>query len=159
MPLEPDPRWANFIGGITPSGLVRPLSLESLQDIAADLAGLVDGVDSCGSTELLQTALWLLVTSWFHYELLAVAALVGYQAVEAVFRERVYPDARVSEPFRALIKRAERDGVVLEPYVGILDAGVELRNRLSHPGGQAAFTLAMVKPMLETSHLFVRDLS
>src|SRR4051794_1823922 len=102
MSLTPDPRWANFISGQPMSGLVRPVSLELLEGLSADLAATIDEIEPCGGTELLDTARGLLVTSWFRYEFLAVAALVGFQAVEAVFRQVVYPDATERDAFRNL---------------------------------------------------------
>lgn len=134
------------------------MSVEVLEGLADELGELVRGLPECGSTELLRTSRALLVTSWWHYEFLAIATLVGIQAVEVAFRQVVFPGESLKTPFRNLIKRAEEGGALAPPLSDILDAGAQLRNRLSHPGGQAAYTLGLVEPMIRTSHLFVRDL-
>jgi hypothetical protein len=157
VPLEPDARWANMIGGFTASGSILSMSIEVLQELSMDLASIVEEVPPFGGTELLDTARALLVQSWYRYEFLPVGCLTGFQAVEAAFRQILLPDAREGVPFRRLIKRATDEGLLTPAVAELLDAGAQLRNLLSHPGGQTTFTLGIADSMLRTSHLVVRD--
>jgi hypothetical protein len=105
--LERDPRWRHCVGGVTPSGVLLPVSVEVLQQRADELTDLVRGVEG-GPSELLATSRTLLVQSWFEYDLLVQACLVSLQAVEAAVR-RHYPDNH-KVPFKKLVNRAEEDG-------------------------------------------------
>jgi len=154
---EPDPRWQHFVGGVSPSGVLLPVSVELLQHRANELADLARDVDG-GPTELLATARTLLVQSWFEYDLLVQACLVSLQAVEAAVR-RHYP-GKDKVPFKKLVNRAEEDGRLTTEGAQILrDAGVRLRNNLSHPSDQVRYTLGMAFPVLRTSHLLVAELA
>lgn len=156
MALQPDSRWEHIVGGVSPSGVLLPVSIEVLQQRADQLANLVRGVDG-GPSELLATARKLLVQSWFEYDLLVQGCLVSLQAVEAAVR-RHYPD-KDKVPFKKLVNRAEEDGLLTPQGAEVLrEAGVRLRNDLSHPADQKRYTLGMVLPMLRTSHLLVSEL-
>jgi len=157
MALEPDPRWRNILGGLTPSGEGQPMSVEVLEELASDWATIVERVESFGGTELLAKARALVVQSWFDYELLVTACLSAFQAVEATFRQVLFPDAHERVPFRHLVDRAERERLFAPDKADILRSGVELRNSLSHPAGRMAFTLGMADSILRVSHLVVRD--
>ncbi len=133
------------------------MSLEVLEDLAADWATFVEGVEPFGGTELLGNARSLVVLSWLDYELLVTACLIGFQAIEATFRQVVFPDAKQRVTFRQLVDRSERERLFAPDKVEMLRAGVELRNSLSHPAGRSAFTLGMADSMLRVSHLVVRD--
>jgi hypothetical protein len=133
------------------------MSVEALEDLAADWATIVEGVEPFGGTELLAKARSLVVQSWFDYELLVTACLIGFQAIEATFRQVVFPDAKLRATFRQLVDRSEREGLFTPHEAEILRAGVKLRNSLSHPAGRVAFTLGMADSMLRVSHLVVRD--
>jgi hypothetical protein len=103
-----------------------------------------------GVGALLRVARSLFAHSWFDYEFMAVACLAGFQAVEAAFRN-LYPDAeRVS--YRRLVERAESEGVLSKAIAEVANAGVDLRNFLSHPLAQSGFSLGMAGGMLETQH-------
>lgn len=157
MPLAPDARWDNICGGITASGGIREMSVEVLQELTLAWATIVEGIDPFGGTELLARARSLVVGAWFDYEQLVTACLVGLQAVEATFRQVVFPDARKRVSFRQLVNRAEQERIFSFEEVEVLRAGVELRNLLSHPGGAAAFSLGLAESTLRRSHQIVRD--
>jgi hypothetical protein len=106
-----------------------------------------------GPVALLRTARSLFAHSWFDYEFMVVACLIGFQAMEAAFRV-LYPDATAT-PFRKLVRRAEREGVLPTNIANLADAGAELRNLFSHPATQAAFTVGMAAAMLENTHRLV----
>jgi len=157
VPLNPDPRWQSICGGFTPTGSPRRMSVEVLEELTLDWATIVTDVESFGGTELLDKARSLVVQSWFDYELLVTACLSALQAVEATFRQVLFPDAAPRTSFRSLVDRAEREGIFSPEKTGILRAGVELRNSLSHPAGRVAFSLGMTDSMLQVAHLVVRD--
>jgi len=95
----------------------------------------------------------LFAHSWFDYEFMVVACLVGFQAMEAAFRV-LYPDAQRT-PFRALVRRACREGILPSNIAELAETGAELRNLFSHPATQTAFTVGMAAPMLENTHRMV----
>lgn len=152
-----DPRWAHFIGGLDQQGQPLPLTIEVLEDLTGDWANIVAGIDGAPGSDLLATSRKLVVLSWFHYELLVHACLISLQAVEASLRQSVYPDVAGGVPLLKLVKRAERDGVVDERQGASVRAGVRLRNELSHPDQQSAYTLGMVDLIVRVSHQVVRD--
>jgi hypothetical protein len=84
---------------------------------------------------------------------MAVACLVGFQAIEAASRV-AYPDAS-RKPLRELIRRANREGILPADIADLADAGAELRNSFSHPAQQTALTVGMAGPILENTHLCV----
>ena len=84
---------------------------------------------------------------------MVVACLIGFQAMVAAFRV-LYPDAERT-PFRKLVRRAQREGVLPANIADLADAGAELRNLFCHPATQAAFTVGMAAPMLENTHRLV----
>jgi hypothetical protein len=154
MPPRPDPRWQLMSGGITPQGQLRPMSFEVLEGLADEWAMLVPGgLEGWGSLTLLRKARSLFVHSWFDYEFMVLACLVGLQAVEAAFRE-IYPDAS-KVPLRALVRRAQERGVLPTNIADLAATGAELRNHLSHPLDQGAFTVGMAAPVLENTHRLV----
>ncbi len=154
MPPQPDPRWKNMIGGLDDSGQPRPMSFEVLEDLASEWAELVpDALTADGPASLLRMARSLFAHAWFDYEFTAVACLVGFQAMEAAFRE-LYPDAS-KKPFVALVRRARDEGILPTEIAELAETGVELRNLFSHPAAQGAFTIGMAAPMLENTHRMV----
>jgi hypothetical protein len=156
--LKPDGRWANFIGGVDDAGRTTPFTVEVLQDIAASCADVVAELQPCGSLELLDLARDLIVQSWFCYELLVQACLTSLQAVEAAFRQVLYPEASERAPFMQLVNRAAQDGTFSHDVAELLRTGVAMRNLLSHPGGGTSYTPGMAYSVVMTSHLVVRDI-
>lgn len=144
----------NIIGGIS-EGSIIPMSFEVLDDLASEWVDLLPkGLTNGGPLALLRTARSLFVHSWFDYEFMVVACLVGFQALEAAFRQ-LYPDATDRTPFGALVRRAARDDVLPENIAELADTAVELRNWLSHPATAGAFTVGMAGLMLENTHRLV----
>lgn len=151
MEPSPDPRWANILGGLSPDGQPIPMSFGVLHRLTVDWEeSSLPYSDDHGVGALLSTARSLFAHSWFNYEFMAVACLVGFQAVEAAFRH-LYP-AEEKSPNRRLVDRAEAEGVLCHDIAEVARAGVELRNYLSHPLSQSAFTVGMAAGMLETQH-------
>jgi hypothetical protein len=131
-----------------------PITFAALQNLASEWAAIVPlQPGEPGSTSLLRTARSLFAHAWFDYEFMAVACLVGFHATEAAFRE-LYPEMS-AKPFQVLVKRARSDGVLPEPIADVADAGVKLRNLLSHPLSQSGFTVEMAADMLENQHRLV----
>ena len=154
MAPEPDRRWANIAGGIGEDGRIRPMSFDVLAGLAGEWAGLVSGTAAdSGPAALLRTARSLFAHSWFDYEFMAVACLVGFQAMEAAFRV-AYPDAS-RKPLRELIRRANREGILPSDVAELAETGAELRNSFSHPAQQTALTVGMAGPILENTHRLV----
>lgn len=155
MQPQPDARWANIAGGLGDDGRLRPMSFEVLAGLAAQWAELLPTVPAGqdGPASLLRTARSLFTYAWFDYEFMAVACLIGFQAMEAAFRV-LYPDAERT-PFRKLVRRAQREGTLPSNIAEMADTGAELRNLFSHPATQATFTLGMAAPMLENTHRMV----
>lgn len=151
VPTNPDPRW-QYIIGIDASGAVGPMSFEVLQQLAAGWEAIVPGQSPPeGARALLRTARSLFAHAWFDYEFMALACLVASQALEAAFRE-LYPEVRQGTPLRALVQRAQKEGVLLPNVSDLADTGVKLRNLMSHPATAAAFTVGMAVPMLKNTH-------
>ncbi len=143
-----------FVAGVNEDGQGIPMSFASLADAASELEELLpEGLPGSGALALLRTARSLFVHSWFDYEFMWVACGVGFQAVEAAFRN-LYPDA-YKVPFRALVARARKDGTLPANIADLADAGVDLRNLHSHPATAGAFPPGMAANMLETDHLIV----
>lgn len=153
MGPQPDPRWEHFVAGVTDAGLIRPITFEVLDELASSWADLLPAALTDGPASLLRTAGSLFTHSWFDYEFMPVACLVGFQAMEAAFRE-LYPDA-YRTPFRALVDRARSAGVLPSNIADLAETGVELRNLYSHPAHQTAFTIGMAGSMLENTHRLV----
>jgi hypothetical protein len=83
------------------------MSFEVLADLASDWADLIPtGLTPDGPIHLLRTARSLFVHSWFDYEFMFIACLVGFQAMEAAFRVLYTEDERT--PFRKLVRRAHQ---------------------------------------------------
>ncbi len=155
MQPQPDPRWANIAGGLGDDGRIRPMSFAVLAGLAAQWAELLPTVPAGqdGPASLLRTARSLFTYAWFDYEFMVVACLMGFQAMEAAFRV-LYPEAPRT-PFRKLVRRAQREGILPANIAERADAGAELRNWFSHPATQATFTVGMAAPMLENTHRLV----
>jgi hypothetical protein len=130
-----------IVGGLTPEGQVLPMSSAVLENLASEWAATVRNVEAFGGTELLAKARSLFVLSWFDYDVMVDACLAGFQAVEATFRQVAFPDASERLPFKRLVDRAEQDDLLSADKADVVRAGVELRNRLSHPGGTTRFCL------------------
>jgi hypothetical protein len=155
MSPQPDRRWENIIGGLTPAG-PTPMSFEALSDLAAEWAEILPtrfGEDR-GPIALLRMARSLFTHSWFDYEFMVVACLIGFQAMEAAFKV-LYTDAKPTASFMSLVKRARDDGTLTPEMAEVAWTGVKLRNEFSHPATQTAFTVGMAAPMLETTHRMV----
>jgi hypothetical protein len=153
MEPHPDPRWGDIVGGLGEDGSVRPMSFSVLSDLAAEWAAtLPNGGDDSGALALLRTARSLFAHAWFDYEFMAVACLVGFQALEAAFRELYAGDG---SPLAALVRRARDEGVLPPSIADLADTGRELRNFLSHPATHTAFTVGMAGGMLENTHRLV----
>lgn len=130
------------------------MSFGVLHDLTVEWEQIVPSQPGAGgATILLRTARSLFAHAWFDYEFMAVACLVGFQATEAGFRE-LYPDMG-RKPYQALVDRARGDGILPERIADVADAGVKLRNLLSHPLTQSGFTLGMAAGMLENQHRLV----
>jgi len=154
MQPEPDPRWAHIVGGMSDDGQIQPMSFKVLAGLASQWADLLPStVGRDGPAALLRMARSLFAHSWFDYEFMVVACLVGFQAMEAAFRV-LYPDAQRT-PFRALVRRACREGILPSNIAELAETGAELRNLFSHPATQTAFTVGMAAPMLENTHRMV----
>jgi hypothetical protein len=130
------------------------MSFEVLDELATEWAELVpSSMDDSGPVALLRMARSLFAHAWFDYEFMAVACLVGFQAMEAAFRA-LYPDAERT-PFMALVRRAREEGILPNNIADLAETGVELRNLFSHPATQGAFTVGMAAPTLENTHRLV----
>jgi len=130
------------------------MSFEVLEELTEDWVSRVPAVVSeSGAASLLRTARSLFKHAWFDYEFMVVACVVGFQAMEAAFRE-LYPDAD-RKPFMALVRQARDEGILPPEIADLAETGVELRNLFSHPMTQSAFTLGMAAPMLENTHRMV----
>lgn len=155
---RPDPRWQNFVGEIFASGRSRSITQADLWRLTKEWADLVADTPSFGATELLEQARSHVVNSWWDYNLMATACLAGLQAVEATFRQILYPDKPERTPFRHLVEAAVRDEWFSQKKAAVITAGVELRNHSAHPQGAVAFTPGLTDSILTACHLVVRDI-
>jgi hypothetical protein len=155
MPPAADQRWSSILGGLTADGTPIPMSFEILEGLSAEWRQLLTEPVPEGIARLLTTARSLFAHSWFNYEFMAIAATVALQAVEATFRQVVFPEVSEGRPFRGLVTQGAKEGWLAADLADRLFAGVSLRNSLSHPETQAAFTLGMAAPMIENSHHIV----
>ena len=131
------------------------MSFEILEAQSKEWALLLTEPPPTGIGRLLATARSLFRHCWFDYEFMAVGVIVALQAVEAAFRQVVYPEASDRAPFRSLVDKAQHEGWLDVDLAERLDAAIHLRNSLSHPPTQAAFTVGMAVPMIENSHHIV----
>ena len=154
MQAVPDRRWANIVGRMTPDG-VEMMSFAQLADLAAEWEGIVapQPAELDGPTHLLRMARSLFAHSWFDYEFMTVACLLGFQAMEASFRA-LYPEPE-GRPLLKLVNQAEREAILPGNIAELARTGVELRNRYSHPRTQSVLTVGMAAPMLENTHRLV----
>jgi hypothetical protein len=130
------------------------MSYEVLAGLASQWADLLPStVGRDGPAALLRMSRSLFAHSWFDYEFMVVACLIGFQAMEAAFRV-LYPDM-ARKPFRTLIHRAQGQGILPADIAELADTGAELRNLFSHPATQGAFTVGMAVPVLENTHRMV----
>ena len=127
MQPRPDPRWTHIVGGITEDGVVQPMTFEILAELAAEWDQLLSSdLGEAGPAASLRMARSLFAHSWFDYEFMVVACLIGFQAMEAAFRV-LYPEAdRV--PFRRLVRRAHQEGILPANIADLAETAVELRN-------------------------------
>lgn len=148
----PDERWQLFAAGLGVDGHPCAMTFGHLRSRADEWAALAPEVDEPfnGPGALLRTARSLFAHSWFDYEFMAVGCTVAFQALEAALR-LVYP-GEDKVPARALLKRIQTDGILPPTIVAVADSGFELRNGLSHPAEQTAFTPPMAISMIETGH-------
>jgi hypothetical protein len=154
VPAQPDCRWENIVGEVTPSGLVVMMTFEHLDGLAAEWGELVVDVDhKSGPGALLRMSRSLFAHAWFDYEFMVVACLLAFQAMEAAFRA-LYP-GQLHRPFLKLVRQARQEGVLPPTIADLAETGVELRNRFSHPETQAAYTVGMAAGMLENTHRLV----
>ncbi|WP_375479130.1 hypothetical protein [uncultured Jatrophihabitans sp.] len=154
MDAIPDRRWANIVGRMTPGG-VEMMSFARLADLAAEWEDIVppQSAELDGPPRLLRMARSLFAHSWFDYEFMTVACLLGFQAMEASFRA-LYPDPD-GRPLRKLVNQAEQDAILPVNIAELARSGVELRNLYSHPRTQSVLTVGMAAPMLENTHRLV----
>jgi len=151
----PDERWQLFAAGLGASGQPTAMTFGYLRSRADEWAALAPKVEDPfgGPGALLRMARSLFAHSWFDYEFMAVGCTVAFQALEAALRPVYHGEEKV--PARALLKRIESAGILPPNIAAVADSGFELRNRLSHPVEQSAFTPPMAISMIETSHRLV----
>lgn len=80
---------------------------------------------------LLNKARSLYMQSWFNYDFLAVAVLLGFQALESAFR--CYYSNNKKTSFMGLVNKARSDGILSDDMADEIKTGVMLRNLFSHP--------------------------
>ena len=128
------------------------MTFDHLERLAQEWSDLIPSTwPQEGTVALLRTSRSLFAHSWYDYEFMVVAALVGFQALEAAFHF-LFPDMASEAPFRRMVDRARSDGILEPKFVDLAGRAVELRNLLSHPKGAAAFTVGMAGQMLEQTH-------
>jgi hypothetical protein len=151
----PDSRWQIIVAGVTADGRPIPMSFEFLHSTADTWARLVPTVDEPfdGPLCLLRMSRSLFAHAWFDYEFMVVASTVAFQALEAALR-LIYPGEE-KVPARALLKRLKLADSLPKNILALVDSGFELRNLLSHPATQSAFTLPMAISIIENSHRLV----
>jgi hypothetical protein len=81
--LEPDPRFANTVGGIDVTGAVRPMAIADLYDLVQPLA-LGPSVPH-DIAEQFDKARHAFIYSWFAYDVVSLAEQQGYQTLELAF--------------------------------------------------------------------------
>ncbi|RNI17052.1 hypothetical protein EFY87_19685 [Flexivirga caeni] len=102
---------------------------------------------------LLATSRQLVVCSYYCYEFLVVAVLVALQATETALRMHL-TDGSSKQTLTKLIERARANGTLSEEVADDLHLARHLRNDLSHPRYQGAWTYGMALPLIERSHRF-----
>lgn len=111
----------NISGGIGPDGRMRPMSFEILAGLSSGWADLLPGTMIVeGPGRLLRMARSQFTHSWFDYDFMLTACLTGFQALEAAFRV-LYPEAERT-PFRALIRRARKEGILPDSIADLAEA-------------------------------------
>ena len=154
----PDPRWKNFIGGFDSAGNPLPISFEVLQSVAQDWETFVTESTPSGVSNLLATARSLFAYAWFRYEFMVVGCLIALQALEAVFRQVLYPKASENIPFKKLVNKAEKDGFINRETADLIATGADLRNSMSHPLDQSVVTPGMAAGVLKNTHHLISQL-
>lgn len=158
MEPAPDRRWQNLIGGFDSDGNPLPTTFEVLRDLARDWEGLFSPATPYGVSNILATSRSLFVFSWFCYEFMVVSCLTALQALEAVFRQVVYPNESDSARFKKLVEKAKKDGKIDHTTADLIMTGADLRNSLSHPVDQSAITLGMAGGVMETIYRLINEL-
>ncbi len=150
----PDRRWADIVGRMTLDG-VEMMSFARLADLAAEWEGIIppQPAEIDGPAQLLRMARSLFAHSWFDYDFMTVACLLGFQAMEAAFRA-LYPEPE-GRPLLKLVNQAERDAILPHNIAELARSGVELRNLYSHPRTQSVLSVGMAASMLENAHRLV----
>jgi hypothetical protein len=154
VPLTPDPRWQLAAHSL---GLDGPPSFESLEGWTERWGALVvESPNAGGVLSLLGTGRRLFAYSWFEYEFMPVACLVGLQAVEAALRLLYPPPARGKPPgLYWLVKRARDDGILSSDIAKVALTGADFRNDFSHPPLQIELAVPFAASILEVSHRLV----
>jgi hypothetical protein len=131
------------------------MSFARLSDLAAEWEEIVppQPPELDGPTHLLRMARSLFAHSWFDYEFMTVACLLGLQAVEAAFRA-LYPEPE-GGPLLRLVNQAEREDVLPRNIAELARTGCELRNLYAHPRTQSALTVAVAVSIMENTHRLV----
>lgn len=155
----PDRKWQDMIGGFDSDGNPVPMTFELLQDLARYWEGLVSPATPSGVSNILATSRSLFVFSWFRYEFMVVGCLTAFQALEAAFRQVLYPGASDNTRFKKLVKKAEVDGIIDEATTDLIVSGAELRNALSHPLDQVIVSLDMAGSVMQTTHQVISHLA
>ena len=93
---------------------------------------------------------------FYSYGLVACSNAWSIFAVEAALKLRLGPDERT--PFRELIQRARKQGLITDYLADILDTGRELRNRFVHEGEQPVWTFGMAAEVIGSSFKIVAEL-
>jgi hypothetical protein len=154
VPLTADPRWQLVAHNLGPDA---PTSFETLEGWAEGWGALVvESPNARGVMSLLRTARRLFAYSWFEYEFMSVACLVGLHAVEASLRLLYPPPARGKRVgLHSLVKRARDDGVLSPDIARVALTGADFRNDFSHPPLQIELEVSLAVSILEVSHRLV----
>ncbi len=83
-------------------------------------------------------------------ELLVVSVAWSLLAVEAALRDRLGADDK--SPLKALLTLAGKHLLLSREDIDRLEAGRVLRNRLTHPRNQQAWSVGMAAPVVAASH-------
>jgi hypothetical protein len=159
MSFQPDARLQQPGPKLHANGASAPISPDTVDEMVRKSAGLVDPVVPVGVGELLATSRTLLSHSRFCYEFMAIACLVGLEAVEATLRQTVYPFAKPDIPFETLVDQAVKDWHITADVGDRLKAAPRLRSGLAQAGGQAAYTFEIAEPIVEFCHGVVSRLA